>query len=57
MPDKPYRINLSKNGAKRIRTADTLHAMQVLYQLSYSPLSLNNCNRLLDLSSRKLHNH
>ncbi len=24
-------------GAKRIRTADPLHAMQVLYQLSYSP--------------------
>lgn len=23
----------------RIRTADPLHAMQVLYQLSYSPLS------------------
>ena len=25
------------NGAKRIRTADPLHAMQVLYQLSYGP--------------------
>ena len=24
-------------GAKRIRTADPLHAMQVLYQLSYGP--------------------
>ena len=24
-------------GAKRTRTADTLHAMQVLYQLSYGP--------------------
>ncbi len=24
-------------GAKRSRTADPLHAMQVLYQLSYSP--------------------
>lgn len=26
-------------GAKRARTADPLHAMQVLYQLSYSPES------------------
>tara|TARA_B100001250_G_scaffold238211_1_gene204682 strand:- start:12 stop:224 length:213 start_codon:yes stop_codon:yes gene_type:complete len=26
-----------KNGAKRTRTADHLHAMQVLYQLSYGP--------------------
>ena len=24
-------------GGKRIRTADPLHAMQVLYQLSYTP--------------------
>ena len=29
------------NGAKRIRTADPLHAMQVLYQLSYGPKSRN----------------
>lgn len=28
----------SSNGAKRIRTADPLHAMQVLYQLSYGPI-------------------
>jgi hypothetical protein len=28
------------NGAKRIRTADPLHAMQVLYQLSYGPIGL-----------------
>ena len=27
-------------GAKRTRTADPLHAMQVLYQLSYGPKSL-----------------
>ena len=27
-----------KNGAKRIRTADPLNAIEVLYQLSYSPL-------------------
>ena len=30
-------------GAKRIRTADPLHAMQVLYQLSYGPVG---CVRL-----------
>ena len=28
-------------GAKRTRTADPLHAMQVLYQLSYGPKSPN----------------
>lgn len=28
------------NGAKRTRTADPLHAMQVLYQLSYGPIGL-----------------
>ena len=30
-----------KDGAKRIRTADPLHAMQVLYQLSYGPVCLS----------------
>ena len=29
------------DGAKRTRTADPLHAMQVLYQLSYGPKSEN----------------
>ena len=33
------------NGAKRIRTADPLHAMQVLYQLSYGPKKRWNCPR------------
>ena len=28
------------DGAKRTRTADPLHAMQVLYQLSYGPIVL-----------------
>ena len=28
----------SKNGAKETRTPDPLHAMQVLYQLSYGPM-------------------
>ncbi len=29
--------SVKPDGAKRIRTADPLHAMQVLYQLSYGP--------------------
>ncbi len=28
----------NSDGAKRTRTADPLHAMQVLYQLSYGPI-------------------
>ena len=32
---------VQQNGAKRIRTADPLHAMQVLYQLSYGPIGSN----------------
>ena len=35
------------SGAKRIRTADPLHAMQVLYQLSYGP---ENADKKLNLS-------
>ena len=35
----PFMPMLLKNGAKRTRTADPLHAMQVLYQLSYGPES------------------
>ena len=30
-------FDLGKRGAKGIRTPDLLHAMQALYQLSYSP--------------------
>lgn len=30
---------ISKNGAMRIRTADPLNAIEVLYQLSYNPRS------------------
>jgi hypothetical protein len=30
----------SRSGAKRTRTADPLHAMQVLYQLSYGPIDM-----------------
>lgn len=32
---------IDKNGAKRTRTADPLHAMQVLYQLSYGPVGID----------------
>ena len=30
----------NNNGAKRTRTAGPLHAMQVLYQLSYGPIPI-----------------
>ena len=42
----------NSDGAKRTRTADPLHAMQVLYQLSYGPKSLNvfDINRSLDFT-------
>ena len=33
-----YRYNLIAGGGKRDRTADLLHAMQALSQLSYTPL-------------------
>ena len=35
-----------KNGAKETRTPDPLHAMQVLYQLSYGPKSWKNLSDL-----------
>ena len=37
-------VSSLKNGAKRTRTADPLHAMQVLYQLSYGPKPWNVIN-------------
>ena len=45
------------DGAKRTRTADPLHAMQVLYQLSYGPKSRNvsNINQSKDFFSN-VHN-
>ena len=38
----PFKISLSEilNGAEEDRTPDPLHAMQVLSQLSYSPLKI-----------------
>ena len=36
-----------RNGAKRTRTADPLHAMQVLYQLSYGPMWNRETGRTL----------
>ena len=37
--------HFSFGGGKRIRTADPLHAMQVLYQLSYTPKRENEVYR------------
>ena len=48
--EQPYRVN--QYGAKRARTADPLHAMQVLYQLSYSPVGLINNHLPSGLPSR-----
>ena len=36
---KPSLYLGSLNGAKETRTPDPLHAMQVLYQLSYGPIA------------------
>ena len=36
--ENPVNDWASKNGAKETRTPDPLHAMQVLYQLSYGPM-------------------
>tara|TARA_A100000164_G_scaffold355895_1_gene364936 strand:+ start:271 stop:408 length:138 start_codon:yes stop_codon:yes gene_type:complete len=38
---------LLNGGAKRDRTADLLHAMQALSQLSYSPRLLSLARRIL----------
>ena len=38
--------HFSFGGGKRIRTADPLHAMQVLYQLSYTPKRENEVYRI-----------
>ena len=42
---------LPRNGAKRTRTADPLNAIEVLYQLSYSPECVHNNALLTDTSS------
>ncbi len=34
-----FGLTLFRDGAKRIRTADPFNAIEVLYQLSYSPAS------------------
>ena len=36
----PVYNSIFKNGAKETRTPDPLHAMQVLYQLSYGPVNV-----------------
>ena len=38
---KPGGVVMVVNGAKETRTPDPLHAMQVLYQLSYGPKGTN----------------
>ena len=43
----------ANGGAKRIRTADPMHAMHVLYQLSYSPKNLNFNNHILGEMAQK----
>ena len=43
---KPRVYLESLNGAKETRTPDPLHAMQVLYQLSYGP---KNADEVLNL--------
>ncbi len=47
------------DGAKRTRTADPLHAMQVLYQLSYGPKShdVSHINQFKDLFRNVLNNY
>ena len=42
----PVRDWVSKDGAKETRTPDPLHAMQVLYQLSYGPMIVGIALRL-----------
>jgi hypothetical protein len=43
------------NGAKGIRTPDPLHAMQVLYQLSYGPNPHLSCPEVINPSSDRPH--
>ena len=46
---------LLKNGAKETRTPDPLHAMQVLYQLSYGPMNAGDAVELVPPSYPSLH--
>ena len=43
------------NGAKETRTPDPLHAMQVLYQLSYGPVNVFRARGLNRLTEPSLH--
>ena len=43
------------NGAKETRTPDPLHAMQVLYQLSYGPINAGDAVELVPSSYPSLH--
>jgi hypothetical protein len=48
-------FGLQFNGAKETRTPDPLHAMQVLYQLSYGPMNGGDALGLVPSSCRSLH--
>ncbi len=48
-PSPPYAGGLDLDGAKETRTPDPLHAMQVLYQLSYGPRNIGDALRLVPL--------
>ena len=52
---KPVWDSVFENGAKETRTPDPLHAMQVLYQLSYGPMNDGDALGLVPLSYPSLH--
>ena len=49
------RLSSLENGAKETRTPDPLHAMQVLYQLSYGPMNVGDALGLVPPSYPSLH--
>ncbi len=49
------RLGSLGNGAKETRTPDPLHAMQVLYQLSYGPMNAGDALGLVPSSYPSLH--
>ena len=52
---KPVSLTGFLNGAKETRTPDPLHAMQVLYQLSYGPMNAGDALELVPPSYPSLH--
>ncbi len=49
--------HLKNGGAKRDRTADFLHAMQALYQLSYGPDSAQMLGAITNAVNQKIKNY